>query len=301
MRAEGCQPLTHYMTKFSSIKSKHEKKEQKSIPLERNLLPGFEDALRVLPNHLARGGLFAPIQRGNRKRHNKTEIASRRDVRILYSGLQLDEADRDVFLQLLYEARSFPLGERVYINHARLLKSLGRFTGKSDYEWLRNAFERFFTSAIYIETKRYRVGRSAVRCEDWMHLVERVSFDEATGYYFELDPRIHFLFRNNEYSLIDWEKRLQIQKRVDMAKWLQCLVATSRNPIQKYRIDEIRSWMDSSTPLRMFKPRLLEALQELERLKIIGSPKYERGSRGQDLVTWKRINLSRDSSSPPSG
>jgi hypothetical protein len=299
---EGLQPTTHYITVFSNRIKKTEKNERKSELSENTFLPGFEDELRVLPNHLARSSLFAPIQRGRRERHNKTEIASRNDVRILYSGLQLDEADRDVFLQLLYEARSVPLGKRVHINHARFLKSLGRSTGKNDYEWLRSTFERFFTSALYVETKRYRVGRSTVRSEDWMHLVERVSFDEAVGsYYFELDPRIRLLFHNSEYSLIDWEKRMSIQKRIDMAKWLQCLIATSRNPTQKYRIDDIRAWMASSTPLRMFKPRLIEALKELERLKIIGNPHYEQGTRGQDLVVWKRTNLHRDSSSLPSG
>lgn len=265
-------------------------------------LPGMEEELRAIPNHLARSSLFAPIRRGRRVTHNKTELASRNDVRIVYSGPQLDEADRDVFLQLLFESRAFPLGERVYITRSRLLRAIGRQTGKHDYEWLHDAFARLFTGALFIESKRYKVGKDPQRIEDWMHLVDRVRFDEEQGaYYFEIDPRISALFSNHEYALIDWEKRFQLAHQTNMAKWLQCLVATSADPVQRYRVADLMEWMAYRGRTRDFRVALLVALEELKRLEIIACPRIEKGTKGPLLAVWTKLPGRRDKIARASG
>ena len=55
---------------------------------DRQQLPLWPDLERAIPNHLARSSLFAPISRGARKTHDRAEIASREDVKIMFTGKQ---------------------------------------------------------------------------------------------------------------------------------------------------------------------------------------------------------------------
>jgi len=165
-------------------------------------LPLWHESVRGMPNHLARSSLFAPIARGERRMHEKSLLASRSDVRIYFWGLQLDEADSDVWLQAVQEARPTPLGTPILINRAAFLRALGRATGKKNYTWLNEAFTRLSLAMLAVETSKYSVG-------DWkksslLHLVDGFTHDYETGSYaLRIDPRIITLFTNNEYALID--------------------------------------------------------------------------------------------------
>lgn len=53
-------------------------------------------------NHINRSSLFAPIARGRRKFHRQYAMVGRADIVISYTGEQLDEADADLMLQLLF-------------------------------------------------------------------------------------------------------------------------------------------------------------------------------------------------------
>lgn len=90
---------------------------------KRYQLPLWNELERAIPNHLARSSLFAPIASGRRKQHDRTEIASRSDVKIMFSGKQLDMADCDVFMHALFETGRFALGEKVYIKRGTFLLS----------------------------------------------------------------------------------------------------------------------------------------------------------------------------------
>lgn len=248
-------------------------------------LPIWPDAQRAIPNHLARSSLFAPVARGRRKLHVDAELASRSDARILFSGQQLDEADCDVFMQAMHEARRVPLGEPVTINRAQFLRAIGRATGKQNYEWLHASFKRLAFAMLSIETKRYTIGtpRSEV-----MHLVDGFSHDpEADTYVLRIDPRMLVLYGNREFARIDRDKRLRIEHQADMAKWLQRLVATSGDAVQRYALDELKERMQYASPMRKFKEALMAALCELERLRIIADPEIGTSTRGVEQAAWK--------------
>ena len=59
-------------------------------------LPGFD--IGAFPNHLNRSSFIAPIARGVRKFHRQTEMVTRRDCVLEYTGEQLDEADGDLIM-----------------------------------------------------------------------------------------------------------------------------------------------------------------------------------------------------------
>lgn len=251
-------------------------------------LPAWPDAERAIPNHVARSSLFAPVARGRRKIHDRAEIACRSDVRIFFSGKQLDEADCDVFMQAMHEARRVPLGEPVAINRAEFLRAIGRVKGTTAYDWLHGAFERLSFAMLSIETKRYTIGttpRSKV-----MHLVDGFDHEPDTdSYVLRIDPRMVLLFGNREFARVDWDKRLRIEHQADMAKWLQRLVATSSDAVQRYALDELKERMQYASPMRKFKEALMAALRELERLEIIAKPKIETSTRGIEQAVWTRL------------
>lgn len=261
-------------------------------PKPKRQLPLWPELERAIPNHIARSSLFAPIARGRRKIHDKVLLTSRCDVQIFYWGKQLDEADCDVWMQALHEARRVPLGEPVPINRAAFLRAIGRNVGRSDYNWLHESFQRLAFAMLAIETKRYAIGttpRSRV-----MHLVEGFDYDPDTEvYHLSIDRRMLALFSHQEFALIDWDKRRQIQGRVDLAKRLQRLVATSDETTQRYSLGYLKALCCYTGRLRDFRPAVLDALRELQRLSLIARPQIVNSSRGNEQVVLERIALYR--------
>ena len=253
-------------------------------------LPGMEDWARAMPNHIARSSLFAPVARGRKKLHNETPLVSRSDCVLTYTGEQLDEAQADVALQLIYDGRQAPLGEAIVFHRRAFLLSIGRNSSGVNYEWLHRTMKAFAKATLILEAKkpdgtiRYHVGSTKV-----FHILN-FEYDEKTEEYkYSLDPRWKTMFSNREYALIDWNKRLQIGRGRDMAKTLQRLIATSSNSPQRYALDWLKEKMQYESPMRKFKEALEGATAELVRLEIIICARIETSSRGREQLTiWVR-------------
>lgn len=250
-------------------------------------LPGFD--IGAMPNHLNRSSFIAPIARGRRQFHRQTAMVSRADCVLEYTGEQLDEADGDLIMALIFFARNQALGTPVPLNRAELLRKIKRSTGKHDYEWLHRRIRVLTEGTLYIEAKkpdgttRYKIGRSAA-----FHILSGFDYDEDTETYaYTLDPRWVVMFGNREYSLIDWDKRMQIGRGQDMAKTLQRLVATSSDTVQRYALDWLKDKMEYAGRLRDFREALTRSVQELERLEIITTGRIETSTKGNEqLAVW---------------
>lgn len=262
--------------------------EKKAAETTKELfLPGFD--LGAMPNHLNRSSFIAPIARGRRKFHRQTKMVSRSDCVLEYTGEQLDEADGDILMALLFFAQRHPLGTPVKLNRAELLRKLGRSTGKHDYEWLHRRIKAMTEGTIFIEARRpdgatrYRLGYSVA-----FHIIISFVYDDKTDTYsYILDPRWVQMFGNREYALLDWDKRMQIGRGQDMAKTLQRLVATSNNPVQYYALDWLKDKMEYGSPMRKFREALEAAVSELVRLEIVAKGNIEDSTKGiPQLVLW---------------
>lgn len=249
-------------------------------------LPGF--AIGAFPNHLNRSSLIAPIARSERKQHSKTKMVTRRDCVLEYSGEQLDEADGDLIMALIAFAQPFPLGDPVRLNRKQLLRKIKRGAiGSSQYEWLYRSMKRLREATLFLEalkpngSTRYTVGKM-----ESFSILKSLSYDSET-YRYTLDPHWILMFGNREYSLIDWEKRLQIRRGLDMAKTLQRLIATSSDRVQRYALEGLMAQMAYGGRLRDFRGSLGRAVCELERLEIITRGSIQESSRGKpQLVLW---------------
>lgn len=262
--------------------------EQKAAETPRQMfLPGFD--IGAFPNHLNRSSFIAPIARGRRKFHRQAAMVTRRDCVLEYTGEQLDEADGDLIMALIAFAQPFPVGTSVPLNRAELLRKLERGTGKQQYEWLHRRIKALTEATLFLEAKkpdgstRYSIGKTVS-----FRIIAAFSYDdEAEAYSYSLDPRWVQMFGNREYSLIDWDKRMQIGRGQDMAKTLQRLLATSADPVQRYALDWLKAKMEYSGRMRDFRDALARAVRELERLEIIAKGCIEDSTKGKpQLALW---------------
>ncbi|PRP68513.1 hypothetical protein BUE93_22190 [Chromobacterium amazonense] len=249
---------------------------KKVIEQKGGSLPLFPEMESAMPNHLARSALFAPIRPGRRTIYDKSILASRDDVEILYSGKQLDMADNDVFLQALRASQGYATGAPVIFNRAEFLREIGRSTGKNDYVWLEESFDRLATGTLYIKTKNYKTV---------LHLIDAYAKNEISGkYWLRLNPEILKLFSQKSYGFIDMDARRQINRGQELAKWLQNYVASHEGG-KTHTIDgkSLQKWSGTMGRFRDFMSRSLpKALAELERLCLIQNSRI----REDGKVTW---------------
>lgn len=254
-------------------------------------LPGMGEFFRAMPNHIARSSLYAPIAKRERVFHRDTVLVTRSDAQITYTGEQLDEADADLTLQLIFEARSVPLGLPVKLKRSTLLTDMGRATGRTQYQWLHSRMKALTVATLFIEAKNH-AGESKFKIghTEGFHILQRFTYDEEAGIYtFLLDPRWITLFANREFTYINWKKRLQIGRGQDMAKTLQRLVATSSDLVQRYSLEWLKEKMQYAGRMRDFREALIRAMNELERLEIIAASKIEISTKRKEQTVWTRL------------
>lgn len=180
-------------------------------------LPGFD--IGAMPNHLNRSSLIAPVARGRRKFHRQTTMVTRCDCIFEYTGEQLDEADGDLIMALIFFAQPQALGTPVPLNRKELLRKIKLSgIGSSQYDWLYRSMKRLREGTLFLEAKksngatRYRVGKM----ESFSILKDLSYNDENEKYTYTLDPRWVVMFGNREYSLLNWNKRMQIKRGLDV-------------------------------------------------------------------------------------
>jgi hypothetical protein len=253
-------------------------------------LPGLEDFMRAMPNHIARSSLFAPVARGRKRILKDAVLVSRADANIKFWGEQLDEAQADVWMQALHQASKQPLGEPVLINRAQFLKAIGRQTGNYEYRWLNRTMQTLCFAMLVIEVTKQGRPKLAVGQNRALHMIDGFDFDDvAASYVLRIDPRWRVLFENREFALVDWNKRLLFGAHQDMAKALQRLVATSDETVQRYRVDWLRGKFEYGGRSRDFIEAILRAIRELERLEIIAAGRVETSTKGHLQAVWSRL------------
>lgn len=248
-------------------------------------LPGFD--IGAMPNHLNRSSLIAPIARGKRKTHIQTVMVTRSDCVLEYSGQQLDEADGDLIMGLIFFAQPQPLGTLVPLNRKELLRKIKPGgIGSTQYEWLHKSMKRLRESILFLEARKpdgstkYKIGHMQS-----FNIIKELNYNADTETYtYAMDPRWVQIFGNREYGLIDFTKRLQISRGQEMAKTLQRLVVTSSDPVQRYALEWLKDKMQYSSPMRKFKEALMAAVHELERLRIVAHGKVEISTKGKEQL-----------------
>jgi hypothetical protein len=268
--------------------------EREATKPQQLFLPGMEDSLRAMPNHLSRAPLFAPVAPGKKTIHDGAVIYQTETVTLKGWGKQLTEDVADIWMHALYLASKVALGEPVVINRAEFLRGLGRNESGASYEWLNRGVLALSTFTIAIEARRkdgqqkYSIGNHP--SSRVLQMLGGFDYSEETAeYMLVIDPRWRQIFGNHEYGFLDWDKRLQIGRGQDLAKSLQRLISTSADAVQRYSLESLKERAQYAGRTRDFKEALLKAMRELERLEIISGGRIELNTRGKEQAAWTRL------------
>lgn len=148
-------------------------------------LPLWPENLRGAMAATLRSALFAPVRPGARLFMQREQIAAVGDLRIIFTGFRLDQADFEVYDQVLHLARQTTLGKSIKFNILEMLRALGRTKGKSDCNCLLKSLSRLSANEIDITNGKHSYAGS---------LIQEQGPDEAGMHYIILNPKIMALF-----------------------------------------------------------------------------------------------------------
>jgi hypothetical protein len=229
-------------------------------------LPLWPEPARGIPNPVLRGALFAAVQGKNRAVFQRELLACQKGLQIRFTGIQLDQSDLDVWEQALHLARHHPLGSRCEFSVYGFLKALGRKTGKSEHEWLKNAFARLMGCGVELTNQQERKTYGG-------SLLEFLRDDDSGRYVVIFNPKILTLYEGG-WTAIDWQAR-QLLRGKPLALWLHGYLASHAKPYP-IKIETLRAFSGSNNKaVRFFKRKLIAALNELKEIQFIRDYAFE--------------------------
>ena len=229
-------------------------------------LPLWPEPARGIPNPVLRGALFAAVQGKNRAVFQRELLACQKGLQIRFTGIQLDQSDLDVWEQALHLARHHPLGSRCEFSVYGFLKALGRKTGKSEHEWLKNAFARLMGCGVELTNQQERKTYGG-------SLLEFLRDDDSGRYVVIFNPKILTLYEGG-WTAIDWQAR-QLLRGKPLALWLHGYLASHAKPYP-IKIETLRTFSGSNNKaVRFFKRKLIAALNELKKIQFIRDYAFE--------------------------
>jgi TrfA protein len=219
--------------------------------------PLFPEATRPVSNDMARSVLFSCVQGKDRIFIKDALLATVDGVEIRFTGEQLNQDDHDLLMQLIFMAREKPVGAWVTIPAHAILKALCRQVGGKQHRALRADIFRLAAGTVSIRIARDRIEVTG------HHLLAKAAQHEDSRYWvYRLDPDLAFLYGGESYTLIDWDKRLNLKGK-DLARWLQLYLATHAKPFP-VKVATLRELSGSRTKaLRSFRGQLRLALDAL--------------------------------------
>ena len=218
-------------------------------------VPSWPASMRGTPNACLRSALFAGIQGNERIAYKKrTLLAAVDGIEVRYLGVQLNQSDLDVWMQIVHLSRQQLPGFSVTFSAYAMLSSLGKGTGKSQHEWLKESMARLGGAFVEITFN----GRDTFGEKGFL----RYYRDEMTQrYVVELTESMLHLFEDG-YTYIEFEQRQKLRKQ-PLALWLHGFLSSHAAPYP-LKITTIHRLSGSGAKtLRDFKYRLRKALEAL--------------------------------------
>lgn len=204
-------------------------KPEQAEPL--SVLPGVSPVKRVVPNVMLRGSLFGVVGKGNRKYEEDVLKATIGEISVRFTGRQLDQGDLDVYLECIRRCSHAPLGEQVRFYAYDFLKSIGRKTGKFEYDWLKACLKRLFNSGIEIS--------DGCLFYDGHLINEKYRDEETKEFVISLNPKIADFFSTEQWTGLSLEERYALKGK-PLAQWLHGFYSTHAKP-HPYKVETIKT------------------------------------------------------------
>lgn len=223
-------------------------------------LPTWPEEVRGTPNHVLRSSLFSVTRRGARAYKELETVASMSSFEMKVSGPRLDQADLEVWQQVVHISRQQELGTEILFGTSEFLKSINRSTGNTQYEWLKKSLTRLQSTVLQVTAANGKKAKdehlySGNLITSW---VKRGNVNAIT-----LDPKVINLFSSDSWTMLERRERQKIAKN-NLALWLHGFYSTHAAPYPM-NVETIHSLCGSqSKNLRYFKKDLKKALALLK-------------------------------------
>jgi hypothetical protein len=224
-------------------------------------LPLWPEAVRAVPNAVLRGALFS-VAKEREAFTTRTLIATVEGIEIRFQGTRHNQTVLDVWEMLMHLARLQPLSSEVRFTAHSMLKALGRGTGKSQHEQLKQEIANLAAGLTEITWTKERKTFGGT-------LISSFFRDEDTGLYVvKFNQDFGKLYATGHTS-IDWEERKSLGQN-NLAKWLHGFYSSHDQPYP-YKAETLQRLCGSASPLREFRRLLKKALGLLVELGTITS------------------------------
>jgi hypothetical protein len=253
MEITGNDTLGNLTDRFQKLAER--KKTKLSVVKPLKALPSWPAGIRGTPNACLRSALFAGVQGNERIAYKKrTLLASVDGIEVRYLGVQLNQSDLDVWMQIVHLSRQQLPGFSVTFSAYGILTALGRGNGKSQHEWLKESMARL--GGAFVEMTFH--GRDTFGERGFL----RYHRDEISQrYVVELTESMLRLFEDG-YTYIEFEQRRKLRKH-PLALWLHGFLSSHAAPYP-LKIQTLYNLSGSNTQnIRDFKLRLRKALDAL--------------------------------------
>jgi hypothetical protein len=199
--------------------------------------------------------LFPALNSQPRRFLKKVKLFSVSGVDIIFTGEQFDQSDLDVYLELLNLSKSLPLGMPLDFSAYSFLKTLGRNTGASDYEWLQGVLVRLRGGTIIMNDHNIRYFGG---------LIEGGLKDKlSNNYEIIINPKFAKLFGFGMWATIDRDQRHSLGRN-STAKALHAYYSSHVAPCA-HRYDTLAGIAGlTNKKCRDVKARLIKAHEELK-------------------------------------
>ncbi len=222
--------------------------------------PLWSELQRGVPNGFARSALFAGIHGKGRDYLSDHLIFCQNGIEITYTGIRLTQAHLDVFESIMHLAREVPEGSVIHFTAYRLLKLIGRGTGKSDHVRLRRTLLELTATAIQIKHDGYGTYCGSL-------LPEWSDRDDDGRFSIHVNRDLIKLFQHG-FTLIEWEQRKKLGKK-PLAQALHVWLCTHENPYP-VTVQYLHDITGSQTKvMKSFRQSLKAALDELKRIGVL--------------------------------
>lgn len=242
------------------------------------------------PTELSRTGLFKMLPKGARRLVNDQEIASRSDIKLLFTGEELNVKDETTWMAVLRLCRGKQLGERVYFSIADLLSEL-KMKDSGGIKGIKESGEKKKDGSRALVLARLdRLSKAHIKIEitrkNCKSLITtglmKFAFEGETGkMYARLDPDGALLFDNLAYQ--NWDLRLSLKTDVAV-RFLDYVVGHQAGKPHAQRLENLRVWFGYSGRPDKFRKAAMAALLELE-----GAGVIREAQGGRTTLRWTRI------------
>ncbi len=247
-------------------------------------LPNWGEGMSAIMNALARSSTFSPVEKGERNvigSRLPVKISSQNGYDITFSGPQLDEADRDVYLQITKIYSGITPGLSCKISVRDFLKGIKRNVGTSDRTWLIESLKRLAEVRLNIKASAARFDTGTIGILNFRARDENENGENNGLISFSIPSEFIGYFLK-EYTKIPLDKRLALKgSGSQLAKWLHSYIYSHSTPFP-IKVKTLKELSDSKiSNINIFRYSLKKALELLKNNNDIVDWKIEKGN---DLV-----------------